>query len=142
MRMKNEVDCRLFLKWANLVGISAWIQPVAASGPNSLQDAKPVHPDNIPLARGLSSPETILLKDYCPKSIYKISVTEIDKAEFPIIDMHSHPYAKTAQQIEEWVKTKDEVGVQKTVIPTMATGVEFDDIYRKHSKYPPFWSRF
>jgi hypothetical protein len=43
--MKNEVDRRLFLKWANLVGIAAWFQPVAASGPNPLEDAKPVHPE-------------------------------------------------------------------------------------------------
>lgn len=136
MRMKNEVDRRLFLKWANLVGIAASFQPVAASGPNSLQYAEPVHPSNTPQARELASPETILLKDYRPKSIYKISVTEIDKAKYPIIDMHSHPYAKTAQQIREWVKTMDEVGVQKTVILTMATGAEFDDIYRQYSKYP------
>jgi hypothetical protein len=93
--MKNAVDRRLFLKWVNLVGIAASFQPVAASAPNPLQDAKPVHPENTPQARGLASPETILLKDYRPKSIYKISVTKIDKAKYPIIDMHSHPYAKT-----------------------------------------------
>jgi len=79
--MKNEVDRRLFLKWANLVGLAAWFEPVAASGSNPLQDAKSVHPGDILQARGLPSPETILLKDYRPKSIYKISVTEIDKAK-------------------------------------------------------------
>jgi uncharacterized protein len=136
MRMKNELDRRLFLKWANLVGIAAWFQPVVASSLNPLQHAKPVHPSNTIQAKDLPSPETILLKDYRPKSIYKIPVTEIAKAKCPIIDMHSHPYAKTAQQIEEWVKTMDEVGVQKTVILTMATGAEFDNIYRKYSKYP------
>jgi len=136
MRMKNEVDRRLFLKWANLVGIAAWFQPVVASSSNPLQGAKPVHPSNTSQVKNLPSPETILLKDYRPKSIYKIPVTEIAKAKYPIIDMHSHPYAKTALQIEEWVKTMDEVGVQKTVILTMATGTEFDDIYRRYSKYP------
>ena len=136
MRMKNEVDRRLFLKWTNLVGIAAWFQPVVASSSNPLQGAKPVHPSNTSQVKNLPSPETILLKDYRPKSIYKIPVTEIAKAKYPIIDMHSHPYAKTALQIEEWVKTMDEVGVQKTVILTMATGTEFDDIYRKYAKYP------
>jgi hypothetical protein len=87
--MKNQVERRLFLKWANLFGIAAWFQPVAASSPNPMQDAKPVHPENTPQARGLPSPETILLKDYRPKSIYKISVTKIDKAKYPIIDMPS-----------------------------------------------------
>jgi predicted TIM-barrel fold metal-dependent hydrolase len=136
MWMKNEVDRRLFLKWVNLVGIAGWFQPVVASRANPLQDAKIVRPSNTLQAKDLASPETILLKDYRPTSIYKIPVTEITKAQYPIIDMHSHPYAKTALQIEEWVQTMDEVGVQKTVILTMATGAEFDDIYRKYSKYP------
>ncbi|MGA8312461.1 MAG: hypothetical protein WB755_20690 [Terriglobales bacterium] len=35
------------------------------------------------------SPEQILLKDYRPKSIYKIPLTEVAKARYPIIDMHS-----------------------------------------------------
>jgi len=100
------------------------------------QETNPAHPGKISRAKEMHSPETILLKDYRPKSIYKIPVTQIDKAKFPIIDMHSHPYAKTAKEIEEWVKNMDEVGVQKTVILTMATGAEFDEIYRKYSKYP------
>lgn len=133
MRTKNEVNRRLFLKWANLVGLAAWFPAAAESSP--MQNTNPVHPREASTNEP-PSPETILLKDYRPKSIYKIPVTEIDKAKFPIIDMHSHPYAKTAQQIEEWVKNMDEVGVQKTVILTMATGTEFDDIYLKYSKYP------
>jgi predicted TIM-barrel fold metal-dependent hydrolase len=136
MGMKNEVNRRLFLKWAKLVGLAAWFPAAAKSSPITTQDAKPAHAGEASQAKELRSPETILLKDYRPKSIYKIPVTEIDKAKYPIIDMHSHPYAKTAQQIEEWVKTMDEVGVQKTVILTMATGAEFDDVYRKYSKYP------
>jgi predicted TIM-barrel fold metal-dependent hydrolase len=138
MRTKNEVNRRLFLKWTNLVGLAAWF-PVAAKSspiPVLVQDANPVHPGEASQAKELRSPETILLKDYRPKSIYKIPVTQIDKAKYPIIDMHSHPYAKTPQQIEEWIKNMDEVGIHKTVILTMATGTEFDDIYRKYSKYP------
>ena len=63
-----------------------------------------------------------MLRDYRPKSIYKIPVTEIAKARFPIIDMHSHPYAKTPEQIAEWVGNVDEVGVEKTIILTAAVG--------------------
>ena len=77
-----------------------------------------------------------MLKDYRPKSIYKIPVTEIAKAKFPVIDMHSHPYAKTAAEIDEWVRNMDEVGIEKTIILTMATGAAFDEIHRKYSKYP------
>ncbi len=50
--------------------------------------------------------------------------------------MHSHPYAKTPQQIEQWIKNMDEVGIQKTMILTMTTGAEFDEIYSKYSKHP------
>ena len=77
-----------------------------------------------------------MLKDYRPQSIYKIPVTEIAKAKFPVIDMHSHPYAKTAAEIEEWVRNMDEVGIEKTIILTMSTGAEFDEIQRKYAKYP------
>ncbi len=136
MRTKNEVNRRLFLKWANLLGLAAWFPAAAESSPIPLRDTNPAHPGAVSQAKQLRSPETILLKDYRPKSIYKIPVTEIAKAKYPIIDMHSHPYAETAQQIDEWIKNMDEVGVQKTVILTMATGTEFDDIYRKYSKYP------
>jgi predicted TIM-barrel fold metal-dependent hydrolase len=82
------------------------------------------------------SPATILLKDYRPKSLYKVPVTQVAKAKFPIIDMHSHPYAETPAQVDEWVRNMDEVGVQKTIVLTMTTGQEFDAIYRKYAKYP------
>jgi predicted TIM-barrel fold metal-dependent hydrolase len=136
MRTKNEVNRRLFLKWANLVGLAAWFPAAATPSPIPLQDANAAHPGVAPHAKELPSPETLLLKNYRPKSIYKIPVTEITRAKFPIIDMHSHPYAKTALQIDEWIKTMDEVGVQKTLILTMTTGAEFDEIFRKYSKYP------
>jgi uncharacterized protein len=63
-------------------------------------------------------------------------VTEVAKAKYPIIDMHSHPYAKTPAEIDAWIRNMDEVGVEKTIILTMSTGSEFDEIFRKYSKYP------
>jgi predicted TIM-barrel fold metal-dependent hydrolase len=82
------------------------------------------------------SPATILLKDYRPKPLHKVPITEVAKAKFPIIDMHSHPYAKTPEQVDEWVRNMDEVGVAKTVVLTMTAGAEFDAIYRRYAKYP------
>lgn len=87
----------------------------------------------------LSSPQKLLLKDYRPKSLYKIPRTDVPKAKYPAIDMHSHQYAETPEQIAEWVKIMDEVGVEKSIILTMAVGAEFDAIYQKYAKYP---SRF
>jgi len=123
---------RLFLKWANLAGLSAWFP----SAPAFAAVEKKAQAANSPATNKLASPETILLKDYRPESIYKIPVTHIPKAKYPIIDMHSHPYAKSAREIDDWVKNMDEVGVEKTIILTMATGGEFDEIFRKYSKYP------
>jgi len=138
--MKPELNQRLFLKWANVLGVAAWLPAAAKSSPVAAQDPKPSHTASASQAASAPakdpSPDTILLKDYYPKSIYKIPITQIDKAKFPIIDMHSHPYAKTPQQIEQWIKNMDEVGIQKTMILTMTTGAEFDEIYAKYAKYP------
>jgi len=76
------------------------------------------------------------LKDYRPKSIYRVPVTPIKKAKFPAIDMHSHAYAKTDEELATWVKTMDAAGVEKTIILTGATGRRFDSLYTKYSKYP------
>ena len=134
MQIKNELNRRRFLKWANLLGLSAIVPASVAAKSAATQDTKSA--PTAGTASKESSPETILLKDYRPKSIYKIPVTQIDKAKHPIIDMHSHPYAKTPQQIDQWIKNMDECGVQKTMILTMTTGPEFDEILRKYSKYP------
>jgi uncharacterized protein len=127
---------RSFLKWANLAGLAAGFPSarVLAATPQQKANAAPA---SAPAAtRKAASPETILLKDYRPKSIYKIPITQVAKAKFPIIDMHSHPYAKTPQEIDAWVKNMDEVGVEKTMILTMTTGAEFGEIFRKYSRYP------
>jgi uncharacterized protein len=79
--------------------------------------------------------DNLLLKNYRPQSIYKIPVSSITKAKFPVIDMHSHPYAQTDEQLAQWVKTMDEVGIEKSVILSYATGAKFDSIQAKYAKY-------
>ena len=124
---------RSFLKTAGLaVGVTpAWRMHSVASprDPHSgTSDAKK-GPEE-------ASPETILLKDYRPRSLHKVPITEVPKAKFPIIDMHSHAYAKTPEEIAEWVRNMDEVGIEKTIVLTDATGQGFDDIRRKYAAYP------
>src|SRR5215471_347291 len=135
MRTTKSVNRRFFLRWANLLGLTAWFPSIRELGKRPPEGIESVHSGNARKANWLPSPETLLLKDYRPKSIYEIPVTKIDKAKYPVIDMHSHPYAETAQQIQEWVKTMDEVGIRKTVILTKATGPEFDDIYNRYAKH-------
>jgi predicted TIM-barrel fold metal-dependent hydrolase len=80
-------------------------------------------------------PADILLRNYRPKSIYKIPETFVQKAAFPVIDMHSHAYAATAAEIDEWVKIMDSCGIQKTIVLTMSTGAKFDSLVKAYSKY-------
>src|SRR5262245_44018300 len=82
------------------------------------------------------NPEELKLKDFRPKSIYKVPVNIVKKAKFPAIDMHSHVFAKTGEDIATWVKTMDAAGIEKTIILTGATGAKFDSIYSLYSKYP------
>jgi predicted TIM-barrel fold metal-dependent hydrolase len=134
--MNSTINRRSFLRWANLAGLAAGFPSASATALAATAEQKAAPGSAAAPTKKAASPETILLKDYRPKSIYKIPVTEIAKAKYPIIDMHSHPYAKTPQEIDAWVKNMDEVGVEKTMILTMTTGAEFDEIFRKYSKYP------
>lgn len=81
-------------------------------------------------------PDQLLLKDYRPRSIFKIPQSRVEKARFPVIDMHSHPYARTPEQVDRWVRTMDEVGVEKTIIMVGAAGKRFDDATALFGKYP------
>lgn len=75
------------------------------------------------------------LKDFTPVSAYKLPHTKVDKASYPVIDLHAHPYAKSQEQLEQWVQTMDEVGIDKTVVLTYATGAGFDSLYRVYNQY-------
>jgi len=115
---------RSFLKSANLAGLAmALPSSPFAEGQNQ---AAPAHTTN---------PKTLLLKDYRPRSLYNIPVTHVQKAKHPIIDMHSHPEAKTDAEINTWLKNMDEVGVEKSIVLTMTTGRAFDEINRNYSRH-------
>ena len=117
---------RSFLKYANVAGLAAAI-PSSFAAETKSAAAKPA-----PKAPA----ETLLLKDYRPISIFKVPATEIARAKFPIIDLHSHPYAKTAAQIDTWLQNMDAVNIEKTIILTMTTGKEFDRINAQYSQHP------
>jgi len=127
------MDRRVFLQWTKFAGLAAALPTVAQLASAETSQKKAPSPTRAATPR---SPETMLLKDYRPQSIYKIPVTQIPKAKYPVIDMHSHPYAKTGQEVDQWVRNMDDVGVEKTLILTMTTGAEFDDILKKYSKHP------
>ena len=126
---------RSFLKKAGAAGLASGV--TAAWGASNLADQQSSNASSSDNQTGdQTSPEKILLKDYRPKSLYKIPTTPVNKAKFPIIDMHSHAYAKTPEEIAEWVRNMDEVGIEKTILLTETSGRDFTDVQQKVSGYP------
>ncbi len=80
-------------------------------------------------------PDQLLLKDYRPRSVFKIPVTEIKKAKYPIVDVHYHARARTPEDVDVLVKIMDAVGVETTVA-FCGFGSGFDAAYRLYSRYP------
>ena len=81
-------------------------------------------------------PDQLQLKDYRPRSIFRIPQTRIEKARFPVIDVHSHAYARTDEEVDRWARTLDAVGVERTVVMTGATGKRFDETAARFRRYP------
>jgi len=90
----------------------------------------------LPLGVAQTNPDEILLKNYKPRSIFKIPETRVEKARYPIIDVHSHDYARTDADVERWVRTMDEVNLERTIILSGATGARFDAVTAKYGKHP------
>ncbi|HBH85288.1 MAG TPA: amidohydrolase [Bacteroidales bacterium] len=85
----------------------------------------------------VTSPESILLKDFKPVSLFRIPVTNIQKARFPVIDMHTHgDYVSTPEEVDQWVKVMDETGIEKVIVLTEAHGAKFDSLADLYSAYP------
>lgn len=77
----------------------------------------------------------LLLKDYRPVSIFNVPVTNVERAAFPVIDIHSHAYAKNDEELKQWIKNMDACGIEKSIILTQSSGAKFDSIYDLYSKY-------
>jgi uncharacterized protein len=82
------------------------------------------------------APDEILLRDFRPVSIYEIPVSDIRKARYPIIDVHSHPYASSSADVDQWVRNMDSVNVDRTVILTYSVGERLDSLMAVYNRYP------
>jgi uncharacterized protein len=86
--------------------------------------------------QGDQSADLLLLKNFHPVSIYNIPKTVVDRAAYPVIDMHSHDYTETQADIDRWVKTMDEVGIEKIILLTYSSEKGFDSVVEKYKRYP------
>ncbi len=81
--------------------------------------------------------DKILLKDYAPISSVVSSVTFIPRAKYLAIDVHTHVVAQSPEEVSEWVKTMNEVGIETSVVLTVATGTDFDKLVELYlTPYP------
>ena len=80
--------------------------------------------------------DEIKLKDYRPVSIYNVPKTDVRKARYPVIDFHTHDYAKTSAEVEEWIAAMDGANIARSIILTFTTGDEFDALVAKYGRYP------
>jgi len=81
--------------------------------------------------------DAILVKDYAPVSSVVTNETFVPKAKYPVIDCHVHVVATTPGEVAEWVRTMDEVGMEKSIVLTGATGAEFDALVNALPKTYP-----
>jgi predicted TIM-barrel fold metal-dependent hydrolase len=84
----------------------------------------------------------VLLKDYDPHPTLVTPVTKIDKAKFPTIDVHTHSHMcniHTREDVNAWLRTMDEVGIETSAVFTDAIGDDFD---QQAQLFKPFGKRF
>lgn len=94
-----------------------------------------------------SSPaDKVLVKDYFPTVVNNLPVTKVERAKFPIVDMHSHDYVENAEQIAKWCETMDQVGVLHTAIMHCSwigrPFEEFVELYAPYKDHFRFWCCF
>ncbi len=80
--------------------------------------------------------DSILLSNYRPVAIHKVPVTHIERAAFPVIDIHSHPYARTLEEVDQWIETKNRLNIERTAILTYSIGERLDSLMAVYGKYP------
>src|SRR5882724_476533 len=83
--------------------------------------------------------DSILLKDYTPESSLVVPQTKVAKAHFPVIDVHTHTNQSginTPKDVDDWVRTMDDAGIETSVVFTGATGAAFDRQVELFSRYP------
>ncbi len=82
----------------------------------------------------------VTMGEWAPDSSLVVPEHHPVKARYSVIDVHSHVYEKTPQQVADWVRALDETGVETTVILTGATGADFDRLVELYLK--PYPKRF
>jgi predicted TIM-barrel fold metal-dependent hydrolase len=78
----------------------------------------------------------ILLKDYRPVSIHQVPRTTVTRARHPAIDVHTHDYAKTPEEVDRWVAAMDGANIRRSIVLTFATGDDFAALVERYGRHP------
>ena len=76
--------------------------------------------------------DAIAVRDYAPRASLVLEENHPGRARFPAIDVHTHSNAKNPAELDAWIRTMDEVGIETTVVLAGSTGAQFDrtaDLY-------------
>jgi uncharacterized protein len=87
-------------------------------------------------AQQSTPPDQLLLQDYKPQSIFNIPQTRVEKAKFPVIDVHTHVYVTNQAGVDRWIVTMNDVGLDRSIILAGSSGQRFEDHVKLFSKYP------
>jgi len=89
---------------------------------------------------GDATPDTLLVKDYRPNSIFKVPQTHIEKCKYPLIDFHAGGVGDTTDQgrVDELVKVMDSLGIGKVVVTgdKTPTPEKFQAVRKLYSNHP------
>lgn len=72
---------------------------------------------------------SLSVADYEPVSVLKGQDHHPQSAKFSVIDIHSHAYAETKEQVQEWADKLIEHNISRVIVLTCAYGKEFDKLY-------------
>ena len=130
--MRRKIESVMKKTWYLLAFVFAAFAMSACNGQKAEEGAGPA--------------DKILLKDFAPVVVNNLPVTYVERAKFDIIDMHAHDYASSEEEIAQWCKTMDEVGVLNTAVMHCSwIGRPFEEYvaaYAAHKDRFRFWCCF
>jgi len=66
-----------------------------------------------------------------------VSRTKIERFVVPVVDVHSHAYAETTEQVDAWVALMDRIGVRQSLILTGQTGTKYRELSARYAGAHP-----
>ena len=101
----------------------------SSSGASLFEDATETGPEDLPAGDCFSPGQT--------ESRLVVPRTRIERFFAPVVDVHSHAYAKTSEQIAAWVRLMDRVGLRRSLILTGETGEKFQELSARYAGAHP-----